>query len=87
MENDNTLLPGTLVNVNVDYHARGGNAVIVSQRDDQFFCYEESKEFLTYNVLYDGKVIPMYRYEFDDIKTDLDERPFVAHKGIWRKEI
>ena len=76
-----TLQPGSLVEINIDYHERGGRGVIVSCADSDFFINSQA-----YYVLYEGKVIPMYRYEFADVETDINKRPFVAYKGTWKNK-
>ena len=37
-------------------------------------------------VLYEGAVVPMYRYEFADVATNINKRLFVAHKGTWTRQ-
>jgi hypothetical protein len=75
------LEPGTIVEINADYHPRGGRGLIVSTADSDFFLNNQA-----YHVLYEGTVIPMYRYEFADVETNINKRPFVAHKGIWMRQ-
>lgn len=83
-ETEDDVPVGTLVRVHKEYHAQGGHGVIVERHSKDFFA-----QFQVYSVLYDGKVIKMYRYEFDsgsnDVPVDTNKNPFVAMKGIWRK--
>ena len=83
-EDEDNVKPGTLTRVHSEYHSSGGYGVVVERHSREFF-----HQFQVYSVLYEGKVIKMYRYEFstgnNDTPVDVNKNPFVAMKGIWRK--